>query len=62
MKKWQRSLIEKTAAAALKRVEQSDRVELINLFNSGIVVDIKKVKIKALETVVKVMQNKGKKP
>lgn len=61
MKKWQRSLIGRVAKQTRERVEQSDRIEMINLFNSGIVIDLKKVKIKALEIVQKVCEKEGKK-
>lgn len=62
MKNWQRFLIEKAATEAKNRLERSEKNELLNLFNSGIVVDIKKLKIKGIEIGLKIMQNikKGK--
>jgi hypothetical protein len=62
VKNWQRFLIEKAATEAKNRLERSEKNELLNLFNSGIVVDIKKLKIKGIEIGLKIMQNikKGK--
>ncbi len=62
MKNWQRFLIEKAATEAKNRLERSEKNEHLNLFNSGIIVDIKKLKIRGIEIGLKIMQNmkKGK--
>lgn len=57
MKNWQSFLIKKAAIQAKTRLEKSDKKELLNLFNSGIVVDLKILKIKAIETGLKVLEN-----
>lgn len=57
MKNWQSFLIEKAATEAKQRLERSEKNELLNLFNTGIVVDIKKLKIKAIELGLKALQN-----
>lgn len=61
MKKWQSFLIEKAAKEAKARLERSEKNELLNLFNCGIVIDLKKLKIKAIETGLKIMQNSKRK-
>lgn len=61
MRNWQRFLIEKAAKEAKNRLEKSDKQELLNLFNCGIVLDLKKLKIKAIETGLKIMENTKKK-
>lgn len=60
MKKWQVFLIEKAARQAKQRLEQSEGIEMVNLFNSGIIVDLKKLKIKAIETGLKLIENTRK--
>jgi hypothetical protein len=60
VKNWQSILIRKAATEARKRLEKSDKEELLNLFNSGIVVDLKRVKIKAIELLLKVQENSDK--
>lgn len=57
MKNWQSFLIKKAATEAKVRLEKSDKNELLNLFNTGIVVDIKKLKIKAIELGLKALQS-----
>lgn len=61
MKKWQNFLIEKAATEAKARLERSDKNELLNLFNCGIVIDLKKLKIKAIETGLKMLENSKRK-
>lgn len=61
MRNWQHFLIEKAAKEAKNRLEKSDKQELLNLFNCGIVLDLKKLKIKAIETGLKIMENTKKK-
>lgn len=34
----------------------------VNLFNSGLVVDLKKLQINTIETLIKINENSGKKP
>lgn len=60
MKKWQSFLIERTARQVKESLERSEGTELINLFNTGIVIDLKKLKIKAIETGLKIYENSKK--
>ena len=60
MKKWQSFLIKKAATEARNRLEKSDKQELLNLFNTGIVVDLKQLKIRAIELLLKVDERRTK--
>lgn len=60
MKKWQIFLIKKAATEARNRLEKSDKQELLNLFNTGIVVDLKQLKIRAIELLLKVDERRTK--
>jgi len=60
VKKWQIFLIKKAATEARNRLEKSDKQELLNLFNTGIVVDLKQLKIRAIELLLKVDERRTK--
>ncbi len=56
MKKWQRRTVHAVAKRMKDKVEKNGTEQFINLFNSGIVLDLKKLKIKALETLMKALE------
>ena len=58
MKKWQKWTLHRTATKIKERIEKENKEELLNLFNSGIVVDLTKLKIGVLEMIVKATKNK----
>lgn len=60
MKKWQSFLIERAAKQAKERLERSEGTELINLFNTGIIVDLKKLKVKGIELGMKILESTNK--
>ncbi len=44
----------------LKSIERGDKTTTINLFNTGIIVDVQKVGKKALETIIKMERKRYK--
>jgi hypothetical protein len=60
VKRFQRFLIRKIADKVKKSINNSDKEELLNLFNSGVIVDLKAAKVKIVEIVERIAIHRGK--
>lgn len=57
MKQWQIKIIQMAAIRAKERLEKKKQQTFLNIFNTGIVVDLEKVKRKGVEIIINLCKN-----
>lgn len=56
-----KKIVKKTIQKMNQNIDKNNDVHLLNLFNTGIIVDIKKIKVKLLKSFLRSVENGVKK-